>query len=1247
MNNSQSRSARYRQRRRSLSANRRLASTRRLTTESLENRILLAGDTSLAWHNAYMPLDASGNGAITPADVLTVIKDLNDLGARKLEASTGAMGMVDVNGDGYASPSDSLNIIRYLNAANGEGDEKVRFRLDVTSRDSEASLSSLTPNQDFFLRVYTMDLTDNPEGVFSAYLDVEYDADLADADGTIVYSSDFDDGKSGDVSVDGLLDEIGAFNRNQPADGSLEQLVLSVPMRTDSNTGTLTFTGNPPDVLPIHEILVQGDLTTILDEELLFEGVSIPIIIDGAPTGVADSYEAIEDITLNVSAADGVLSNDVPSVGLTATLVTGPTNGSLTLNTDGSFSYTPDPEYSGLDSFVYRASDNTNNSNDVTVTLDVRLVNDTPIAVDDSYTTDRETVLDRTAPGTGVLANDSDVDSPTFTVVTNLIVGPSNGQLSMSADGGFTYTPDAAFVGTDSFTYVITDGLTVSEPATVSIEVTDFDPDAPVANPDSYSTDPGQTLTVAEADGVLSNDTDPNGATLITSLITQPTNGTLTLNRDGSFVYIPDAGFEGTDSFRYVAMNVALVSPVTTVTIAVTDMNANPVANDDNYTVFEDETLTIDAVSGVLANDTDSDGDVLTAAIVTQPSNGTVTLAADGSFEYTPTANFNGSDSFTYRASDSSLSATATVTIGVAAVDDPPTVVDDSYDIDFETSRTVAAIDGVLSNDVDNDGDTLTAQLVEGPSNGTLVFNADGSFEYTPNAEFLGTDSFTYTASDGEEAVQGTVNLNVRPSGTLVSIRLEATDLTGNVITEINAGQDFLLSMFVTDTSPEPVEGVFAAYADIEWEASRAFVVGDITYDPFYFNGQKGNTSTPGLVDEAGAFTGREQGSSEEALLLTVPMQATGSGLVTFSTNPADVLPFGNILLFDTLDVAVPVEQVSYGSTTLTVIGPTAPVAIPDEYNADDGTITRTAANGVLANDADFSGMPLTATLVATTGSGTLDFNEDGSFTYTADAGFVGEDTFSYRITENGVTSNVTTVTIIVGDPEPGSIAGSVYFDTNNNGIRDAEHGFGGVTVTLTGTDIFGNDVAQETVTSRTGNYSFVNLSAGNYTVSQAKPEIVIDGKDTIGGEISATNDRFVIDLGAGTDLTDVNFGERGLMPQYIRNTLFMSSRITEGASVAIGPDGQTSWYCSDTSWAGLRDMQATLSADGTTVTIRATNNVQQVVSGTFTTANANVRVLGNATDGYLVRLLGSADSFPMTVGEVLSASAVDEAMAG
>ena len=192
------------------------------------------------------------------------------------------------------------------------------------------------------------------------------------------------------------------------------------------------------------------------------------------------------------------------------------------------------------------------------------------------------------------------------------------------------------------------------------------------------------------------------------------------------------------------------MSNVATVRITVTGVNSAPVAVNDSYTVAEDAQLSVALPQGVLAKDTDANGDTLTAALVSNVQNGTLTFNTNGSFVYQPKANFNGSDSFTYRASDAqSTSNTATVTINVTSVNDVPVAAADSYQTNESTTLTVNVANGVLKNDQDADGNQLTAALVANVTSGTLQLGPDGSFIYTPNTGYSGNDSFTYRANDG------------------------------------------------------------------------------------------------------------------------------------------------------------------------------------------------------------------------------------------------------------------------------------------------------------------------------------------------------------------------------------------------------------------------------------------------------------------------------------------------------------------
>ena len=206
---------------------------------------------------------------------------------------------------------------------------------------------------------------------------------------------------------------------------------------------------------------------------------------------------------------------------------------------------------------------------------------------------------------------------------------------------------------------------------------------------------------------MLANDNDPNGDTITAVKQSEPSHGTVTLNSNGGFTYIPTGNYHGSDSFTYKAYDGSLYSNLATVTITVNSVNDPPVASPDSYSTNEDVTLTI-AAPGVLGNDGDVDGDTLTAVKVSDRSHGSLTLNSNGGFTYIPSANYNGADSFTYKAYDGTVySNTVTVSITINSVNDPPIVTDipDQTITEGSTFSTIA-LDNYVS-----DADNTDAQM--------------------------------------------------------------------------------------------------------------------------------------------------------------------------------------------------------------------------------------------------------------------------------------------------------------------------------------------------------------------------------------------------------------------------------------------------------------------------------------------------------------------------------------------------------
>jgi hypothetical protein len=379
----------------------------------------------------------------------------------------------------------------------------------------------------------------------------------------------------------------------------------------------------------------------------------------------------------------------------------------------------------------------------------------------------------------------------------------------------------------------------------------------PVAGDDAYAIRGSQQLGA----NVLANDSDPEGALLSAVLVDGPAHGALTFHPDGLFVYAPDDGFEGEDLFTYRASDGQAESALATVTIAVAAAQANaaPEAHDDAFAATEDQVLSI-AGPGVLANDGDPEGGGLRVILASGPRHGTLVLGSDGAFEYTPVPDFFGSDSFVYRVSDGAVpSDPATATITVAPVNDAPIAADEAF-ATLEGQPIVVGAAGVLDNDTDLDGDVLSAVLVAEPDHGTLVLNADGSFEYTPQAGFSGIDAFSYVANDGQvDSNLATVTIEVTPPDPApaeLAISLEVTERPfGDGAGPIWGGSTFWVSAYVEDLREVPL-GVVGGAIDLQYDANVVAPTGQVVYGTRFTHFQQGQADpAAGVKDEAGALT--------------------------------------------------------------------------------------------------------------------------------------------------------------------------------------------------------------------------------------------------------------------------------------------------------------------------------------------------------------------------------------------------------
>ncbi|HVF76406.1 MAG TPA: Ig-like domain-containing protein [Acidimicrobiales bacterium] len=446
------------------------------------------------------------------------------------------------------------------------------------------------------------------------------------------------------------------------------------------------------------------------------------------PAPKADAFTTSPGVPVAVS----VLGNDTDPDG-TALTVSGnddPPHGSLTLSSSGTGTYTPDAGWCGTDTFAYRATDGIATV-PATVKVTATCPNNGPDAVDDAVATAEDAAATLALKG-----NDTDADGDATTVTSN--TAPANGTATVAADGTGTYTPNADFCGTDTFTYTLEDGKGGSDTATVTVTVTCVN-DAPVAVDDTASTPEDTPIDI----NVTGNDTDADtGDTLGVASAGVAGNGGTHSPAPATVRYSPNPGFCGTDVFEYVVSD-GDASDTGLVTVTVTCVNDGPNANDDAASTHEDTAVVVK----VLENDVDPEGDALTVTAVTAPAHGTSAIdAGSKTVTYTPAANFCGIDTFAYTVSDGSSSDTASVVpVEVVCHNDAPTA---NADAATTGEDQQAGVD-VLANDTDPDtGDVLTVSSVTDPAHGSASPISSGVVSYVPDADFCGTDTFDYTATD-------------------------------------------------------------------------------------------------------------------------------------------------------------------------------------------------------------------------------------------------------------------------------------------------------------------------------------------------------------------------------------------------------------------------------------------------------------------------------------------------------------------
>ncbi len=538
---------------------------------------------------------------------------------------------------------------------------------------------------------------------------------------------------------------------------------------------------------------------------MTFTPTATPTPINKMPVANNDNATTAENTAVDID----MLANDRDDDGDPLTLVafTQAGHGTVIPSTIGSagqsLRYTPQTRYNGPDSFTYTISDGRGGIVSALVSLTITEVNDAPIALDDQMETDEDTPV-----AILVLGNDSDPDGDALTVFG--VSQPSAGTVVFDSSNVITYTPDLDYNGEDDFTYTVSDGNGGSAVASVSVIIHPVE-DVPTGVEDAVILNTTRRSPQAESVTIfpLGNDVNADGGSLTIQSVDPATNGTTQRNNDNSITYTRNPDFSGTDSFTYrfgTASGSGQAASVGRVSVVVNPDTNVVAAVDDSASTDEDKSVRI----VILENDTSTTGSLSVLGVT--PQQGKVIVNGDGSVTYTPAANFHGVDSFTYIAGNgTSGAASATVTVQMAAVNDPPLAVKDSATTAEEMATTIP----VLANDSDVDGDALSVTGLTIPANGAASINPNGTVTYTPTKDFNGVDTFAYTLNDGNGGSRvTTVSVTVTPvndapdaaddllmldedSQALLSVLLNDKDADGDSLTITGVTQGVLGSVTI------------------------------------------------------------------------------------------------------------------------------------------------------------------------------------------------------------------------------------------------------------------------------------------------------------------------------------------------------------------------------------------------------------------------------------------------------------------
>nr|WP_086937415.1 tandem-95 repeat protein [Thaumasiovibrio occultus] len=619
-------------------------------------------------------------------------------------------------------------------------------------------------------------VTENPDGSFTITPDANFNGDID-------LSFDISDGTdsivaSADLTVNPVNDlptaEDQAFTMNE--DGTLtftdEQLLQgsadidgddltvesvsytgSEGVLTDNGDGTYTFAPNENFSGDVDMSFTVSDGTDTVNANI---DIAVGEVND-PPVAGSTSYQVNEDSVITIS-NEQLLANssDVEGDVAVDSVSYSGTDGIFTDNGDGTYSFAPNENFDGDVSLDVTVIDEDGATADTTAGIDVLPLNDVPVSGDLAYSVDEDGAI--TISQEQLLSQASDVEGDALTA-SNLSAG-DNATVTENPDGSFTITPDANFNGDIDLSFEISDGTdTVVANADLTVNPVN---DLPTAEDQAFTMNEDGTLTFTD-EQLLQGSADIDGDDLtIESVSYTGSEGVLTDNGDGTYTFAPNENFSGDVDMSFTVSD-GTDTVNANIDIAVGEVNDPPVAGSTSYSMQEDGVITLSEAQ-LIANSSDIEGEVSLESVTYTGGDGELVDNGDGTFSFTPNANFNGDIALDVTVVDEDgATAQTTADIDVIPVNDAPETTPVSATVAEDGSITVTQ-EELLANASDIEGDDLTAlNLKTSDPNATVAQNDDGSFTITPSENFNGDIAFTYDVSDGENVVATELNLEVTP----------------------------------------------------------------------------------------------------------------------------------------------------------------------------------------------------------------------------------------------------------------------------------------------------------------------------------------------------------------------------------------------------------------------------------------------------------------------------------------------------